>query len=119
MKINALVLVIGILMASVSFAQSTTPAAPASTASPSSKTAVSPSKSISSQKAAPSASTSASSVAEVPGGGADKVWNNTKSNTYHCPGSKYYGKTKVGEYLTEAEAKAKGAHADHGKECVK
>ena len=51
------------------------------------------------------------------GGGAGKVWVNTKSNTYHCMGTKYYGKTKEGAYMTEAEAKAKGAHADHGKAC--
>lgn len=51
------------------------------------------------------------------GGGAGKVWVNSKSNTYHCMGTKYYGKTKEGAYMTEAEAKAKGAHADHGKAC--
>lgn len=120
MNINALILTIGTLMAGVSFAQTTTPAvAPVSAASATSKTAVVPPKSTAAPKAAASTSTSASNMAEAPGGGADKVWINTKSNTYHCPGSKHYGKTKVGEYLTEAAAKAKGAHADHGKECVK
>lgn len=40
--------------------------------------------------------------------GAVKVWVNTGSGKYFFPGAKYYGKTKRGEYLTEAEAKAQG-----------
>jgi hypothetical protein len=53
----------------------------------------------------------------APGGGAGRVWVNTGSKTYHCQGTKWYGTTKRGEYMTEAEAKAKGYHADHGKVC--
>jgi hypothetical protein len=56
-------------------------------------------------------------VTPAPGGGADKVWLNTSSNVYHCPGTKYYGTTKAGAYMTEAEAKAKGARPDRGKPC--
>ena len=52
------------------------------------------------------------------GGGAGKVWVNPKSNTYHCQSDRFYGKTKAGAYMTEAEAKTKGAHADHGKACA-
>jgi len=53
----------------------------------------------------------------APAGGAGQVWLNTASNVYHCPGAQWYGKTKIGVYMTEDQARAKGARADHGKPC--
>jgi hypothetical protein len=57
--------------------------------------------------------------AKMAAGGAGKVWVNSSSKTYHCEGSKFYGKTKTGEYMAEADAKAKGNHAVKGKACAK
>ncbi len=56
---------------------------------------------------------------QAPGAGPDKVWVNTKSNVYHCPGDRFYGRTKNGKYMTEKEAKAAGAHGEKNQTCFK
>ena len=55
---------------------------------------------------------------EAPGGGPVKVWVSSGSKSYHCQGDRWYGRTKSGGYMTEAEAKAKGLHGPHGKACT-
>jgi hypothetical protein len=65
--------------------------------------------------------TATSAAASMPqaGGGPGMVWVNTATNVYHCAGTRYYGKTKAGAYMSEADAKAKGARADRGTPCTK
>jgi hypothetical protein len=55
-------------------------------------------------------------AAPVPAGDG-QVWVNTDSRVYHCPGTRWYGKTKQGSYMSEAQAQAQGAKPDHGKAC--
>lgn len=55
----------------------------------------------------------------APGAAPNKVWVNTSTNVYHCPGDRYYGKTKNGQYMTEPDAKKMGAHGARGQTCFK
>ena len=119
--VKSLAVIASLTLAAASFAQ-TAPTAPTTktAATTAASTAAAPAATFASN-AANSAASTAKTKAKVAaaGGSADKVWLNTKSNVYHCFGTKSYGTTKVGEYLSEADAKAKGARADHGKACSK
>lgn len=46
----------------------------------------------------------------APAKGTGMVWVNTDSNVYHKPGTRWYGKTKKGKYMTEADAIKAGYH---------
>jgi hypothetical protein len=52
-----------------------------------------------------------------PAAAAVKVWLNTSSGVYHCPGSRYYGNTKSGRFMSEADARAAGNRPAYGKAC--
>ncbi|RDS79130.1 hypothetical protein DWU98_19170 [Dyella monticola] len=88
-----------------SASSSATSATPAATATPASK-------STTMSKAEPATTAAA-------GGGPGQVWVNTgsKSKAYHCQGSKWYGKTKQGKYMSTADAQAAGYHAAKNEKC--
>lgn len=48
---------------------------------------------------------------------AARVWINTSSHVYHCPGTRYYGATKRGRYASEAEAISTGNRPAYGVRC--
>ena len=45
------------------------------------------------------------------------VWVNTNSSVYHCPGTRWYGKTKQGEFMGECAALKVGNRPAYGKLC--
>lgn len=46
-----------------------------------------------------------------------KVWVNTASGVYHCPGTRYYGATKRGAYMTQAAAQKANHRPAYGRVC--
>lgn len=95
--------------------KSPAPSTPAAATSMPAPMAASPAPS---QSAAPASSRKGStSIAAAPGGGPGLVWLNSGSNVYHCYGSQWYGKTKAGSYMSESEAKSKGAHPSNNRPC--
>jgi hypothetical protein len=53
----------------------------------------------------------ATDATPAPGGGQGLVWVNTDSHIYHKEGSRFYGKTKKGKYVSEADAIKEGDRA--------
>jgi hypothetical protein len=47
-----------------------------------------------------------------------KVWVNTRSGVYHCPGSRWYGGTRQGKYMSECEAKKAGYRPAYDRSCA-
>lgn len=59
----------------------------------------------------PSPQTNAENKKEV------RVWVNTNSGVYHCPGARWYGTTRNGTFMTEAEAQQHGYRPAYGSTC--
>lgn len=89
-----------------------TPAKPAVPATPA-KPGVAPAK-----PATPAVPAVPAKAASGVGLGGTQVWVNTAAKVYHCPGTKYFGKTKKGQYMSEAAARGAGNRADRGVACA-
>lgn len=88
--------------------QATPPVSPTPSASPNTSSASATPKMDTAQPATPAGAPTAPGM----------VWANATKKIYHCPNTRWYGKTKQGEYMTEADAKAKGFQPNRGKACA-
>jgi hypothetical protein len=79
-----------------------------SSSSPAAKPAATAGAASSSTPAVSSAAKSATTPTAGPPPQKGMVWVNTDSGTYHKEGSRWYGNTKQGKYMTEADAQKAG-----------
>jgi hypothetical protein len=91
-----------------------TEAAPSPTASPTASPKFrlgdlfKPKSSVSESPSAAPVTGSTGTATPAPGGGRGLVWVNTETHVYHKEGSRFYGATKKGKYVSEADAIKQG-----------
>ena len=98
-------------------AASPTPAEKAASPSPAESPAASPKEKPTPKKAKPKPTarpavspspagrtTEEATNPPAPGGGHGQVWVNTETRVYHREGSRFYGTTRKGKYMTEQDA---------------
>jgi len=125
-KFLALMSVVGLATVCVLQAQSPTPSESPESPSPAEKAASpsplgsptaspkakpTPKKAKAERKARPAATavpagrtTEEATNPPAPGGGHGQVWVNTETGVYHREGSRFYGTTRKGKYMTEQDA---------------
>jgi|SRR5579859_960764 len=79
-------------------------AKPATTSSASTASAASTTDAGSTQDSKARTSATSATAKRPPEKGAGMVWVNTATGVYHKPGTRWYGKTKKGKYMLEADA---------------
>jgi hypothetical protein len=80
---------------------------PGNASSTTAPTALSPASASAPPAGAPASAPSSATPAtqkDSPAKNAALVWVNTESGVYHKPGARWYGRTKQGKYMTEADA---------------
>ena len=70
-----------------------------------------PKSSVSASPSTAPVTGSTGTATPAPGGGRGLVWVNTEAHVYHKEGSRFYGATKKGKYVSEADAIKEGDRA--------
>jgi len=70
-----------------------------------------PKSSVSASPSAARVTGSTATATPAPSGGHGLVWVNTETHLYHKEGSRFYGTTKKGKYVSEADAIREGDRA--------
>jgi hypothetical protein len=75
------------------------------------KTSASPAAAVAPAATGATTAEAVAKSAPAAGGGHGLVWVNTETHVYHKEGTRFYGKTKKGKYVTEQEAIEEGDKA--------